>query len=41
MGQAPTLKVILKTNKKSIKDSNELVPVSYSETNKFHQKRFG
>ena len=31
----------LKTNKKLIKNWNELLLVSYSESNKFNQNRFG
>ena len=40
-GQTLTFGVILKTNKKLIKNWNELLLVCYSETNKFNQKRFG
>ena len=37
----PTFGVILKTNKNLIKDWNELLLGSYSETNKFNRKQFG
>ena len=39
-GQSLTFLVILITNKKLIKNWNELLLVSYSEKNKFIQKRF-
>ena len=40
IGRKPTFGVILKTNKKSIKNWNELLLVCYWETNKFNQKQF-
>ena len=39
--RTPTLKFILKTNEKFIKNWNELLLVGSLETNKFNQKQFG
>ena len=41
IGRIPTLGVILKTNKKLDKKWNKLLLISYLETKKFNQKRFG
>ena len=37
----PTFGVILKTTEKLIKNWNESLLVSYPETNRFNEKRFG
>ena len=41
IGRTPTFGFILKTNKKLIKNWNELLLVGSSETNKRNQKQFG